>query len=275
MAQSYKESLEHYLEVCVSFLSASSSSSLLPSLSSVTQPMMDIFNAYTQSKLSAPRGWRVTPLHDHEILDLEEDDRVVYREELSSIGCIARAIAAHSLPLLSNLLEQCIGECMQLLTLIQQDPMSLSSNQSSLDNIYEDLHWLGLVSGYTLCDIVQGESVQIPADLMQHSISRHQKGQQASGGGESRLDFGQNVAALVLDGGGAGGVDGGVQLSSLDPVAALVLSVCQMCLLEKQFVSRGLLDLMSPQLCETTVWCLGRLTEPYLMFTDESYGQVR
>ena len=34
------------------------------------------------------------------------------------------------------------------------------------------------------------------------------------------------------------------------------------------------MDLLSPQLCETTVWCLSRITEPYIMFSDENYGQV-
>jgi hypothetical protein len=235
--------------------------------------MIEIFNAYTQSKLSAPWGWRSTPLHDNEILDLEEDDRVAHKEELSSIGCVARAIAAHSLPLLVSLLDQCIGECWRLLTLIQQDPMLLGANQSRLDDVYEDLHWLGLVAGYTLCDIVQGEAVLIPTDLMQNSISRHRNRQQS--GGENMLNFERNVASLVLGGGGDGGVAGGVELSSLDPVVALVLSVCRLCLLEKQFISRGLLDLLSPQLCETTVWCLGKLAEPYLLFKDESYKQVK
>lgn len=279
---SYRESLEHYLEVCVTFLTFwDSSTPSLPPKSFLIQPMIDIFNAYTQSKLSAPRGWRTTPPQDDEIIDLEEDDRTVFADELSSVGCIARVIASHSLPLLVTLLGQCMSECLQLLLLIQHNPLVLSSNQNQLESVYEDLHWLGLVAGHTLCDIAHGEVVQIPRELMQYSISCHESSQQQQQGSahmDSRKpDLERNIAALVLEGGDSqegGGAGGGVDLLSLDPVVALVMSVCRLCLLEKQFISCGLMDLLSPQLCETGVWCLSRITEPYVMFSDESYQQV-
>ena len=153
--------------------------------------------------------------------------------------------------------------------------MVLSSNQNQLDCVYEDLHWLGLVAGYTLCDVVRGgEVVHIPNQLMKYSISRHQD--MVERGELEGVDFDGNIAALVLDSDLACGGDRtkGVELSKLDPVVCLVLSVCRLCLLEKRFISQNLMDLLSPQLCETTVWCLAKITEPYIMFSDKNYQQV-
>ena len=121
--------------------------------------------------------------------------------------------------------------------------------------------------------------MQVPVELMRHSISCHeeaeriqQQQQQQQEPTTNRLDLEQNVAALFLDDGVWGG---GAGLSALDPVVSLVLGVCRMGSLEKQFVTRGLFDLLSPQLCETIVWCLSRIVEPYIMFSDLNYQQVR
>lgn len=246
-------------------------------------PMTNIFNAYIKSRLLAPKGWRTIRTEEEEIFDMQEDDRVVYADELSSIGCIARDVACHSLPLLVSLLEERTNQCLQLLLLIQQNPMVLVSNQNLLDGLYEDLHWLTLLAGYTLCDIVRGEAVLIPTKLMKHSINHHEKRRKEVRRSDVKetatmvmvesVDFDRNVAALVLGSDAAGDAQK-PELSELDPVVALVLSVCRLCLLEKKFISEGLIDLLSPQLCETTVWCLQRIAEPYVMFSDESYQQV-
>ncbi len=234
--------------------------------------MVDIFNSYIQSKLSPPRGWRTDSLPEDDIISIEEDDREIFANELSSIGSIARAIADHSLPLLVNLLEQCLNECVQLGLMIQRDSSILLSSQNHLDGLYEDLHWLGLISGYTLCDIARGEVVQIPTVLMKYSISRQQEQNQ---GGKGGIPLEGNISARFLEADSASGYGNqGLALSGLDPVVELVLSVCRLCVMEKEFVSLGLMDLLSPQLCETTVWCLSRVTEPYVMFTDENYQQV-
>lgn len=252
---------------------------------SFIQPMANIFDAYIKSKLSAPKGWRTAAPEEEEIVDIQEDDRVMFDDELSSVGCIARDIAYHSLPLLVSLLEERTNQCLQLLFLIQQNPMVLVSNQNLLDGLYEDLHWLTLVAGYTLCDIVRGESVLIPSKIMRHSIDCHlhekQMKQEQRTEGEvaamvtmmERVNFDRNVAALVLESGVAGDAQK-PELSELDPIVALVLSVCRLCLLEKKFISEGLIDLLSPQLCESIVWCLQRIAEPYVMFSDENYQQV-
>ena len=244
-------------------------------------PMTNIFDAYIKSKLLSPKGWRSVTTAEEEIFDIQEDDRVMYADELSSVGCIARAIACHSLPLLVSLLGERTNQCLQLLLLIQRNTMALG-NQSLLDGIYEDLHWLTLLAGFTLCDIVRGEAVLIPTKLMKHSIDYQSYELQRKDGRKSdredtaivaSVDFDRNIVALILDHDAAGDAQK-PELSELDPVVALVLSVCRLCLLEKKFIAEGLVDLLSPQLCESIVWCLQRIAEPYMMFVDENYQQV-
>ena len=269
----YQESLEHFLEVWVSFLQGTSSHFFQPDCGHTptvfVQPLTEVFNAYIQSKLSAPRGWRVVRDNDDEIIDTQEDDRVVYADELSSIGCIARATPDHTLPLLLGLLDQCTSESLQLCSLVKQGSQSLASHQTNLDSLHEDLHWLVLVTGYTLCDIAEGEDVLIPYELMQHSISKLET-KQAQRGTCPELGAGFVIAELITT--GLEEIDGG--LSDLDPVVGLIVAVCRLCVTEKFFVSNGLLDILSPQLCDTSVWCLSRITEPYLLFSEQNYDQV-
>ena len=249
-------------------------SASLPS-SLVTQPSIEVFNSFVQSKLSAPRGWRTMDgrQDDEEIVEIDEDDRVTFQDSLSSVGFIARTIACHSLPLLRSLLEQCISECLQFLSLLQLHPQALTSGQNNLDNLYEDLHWLTLIAGYTLCDIARGEEVLIPTQLMQCSIE--QWADRATTGPDVSRDA--TIAALVWKDVESLASQSGSELilEKMDPIASLVLSVFRLSSLEKLFVNHGLMDILSPQLCDTVAWCLSHIAEPYIMINEESYVQVR
>ena len=151
----YVESLDHYLEVFVSLLE--NPDTLPPDL--LRQPAVEVFNTYLKSKLITPRGWRGTQTDEGEIFELEEDDREVFSDQLRSVGCIARSIPQHSLPLLAQSIAQCTESCLQVLSMVQQSPESLYSQQNTLDSTYEDLHWLVLIAGFTLCDIAKGEEL--------------------------------------------------------------------------------------------------------------------
>ena len=254
----YQESLEHFLEVWVNLVQTAH---ML-----FSQPLTEIFTAYVQSKLCAPRGWRTDREDSDEILDTQEDDRVLYKDELSSIGCIARAIPDYSLSLLLRLLTQCTSEAVQVLSAVQQSPSTLASHQSHLHTLHEDLHWLVLITGYTLCDVAEGESVLIPTEIMEHSISlsNSQPGPELQQG----FNIG-SLVAMVTEGGGQG-----VELSGYDPVVGLVVAVCRLCAVERAYISQHLMEALSPQLCESCVWCLARISEPYLLFSDQNYRQV-
>jgi hypothetical protein len=240
----------------------------------LNQPLLEVFNAYIQSKISAPRGWRVAKdvYSEDEIVEIEEDDRVAYADELLGIGYISRTFADHTIPILINLLDQCTSECLQLLVMIKQDAQVLNSQQNNLDSLYEDLHWLTMITGYTLCQVEKGRVVQyIPSEIMQYTIAKHKAMKTQENGSSSLVAGGGNEAAAFLQGEG-GGI--AVDVTSMDPVVALILSVCRLCNLEKAFISNGLIDVLSPQLCETVVWCLAQLVTPYLMLDENCYQEV-
>lgn len=48
---------------------------------------------------------------------------------------------------------------------------SLPSEFSRVDNLYEDLHWLLLISGYFLADEANGETPLIPKEIISYSTS--------------------------------------------------------------------------------------------------------
>ena len=100
---------------------------------------------------------------------------------------------------------------------------------------------------------------------MKHSIQRHKEM-----GSESTV---QDVAGLVWKEGGADQVV--LNTPNLDPIVALFLSVCRLCMVEKLFINQGLIDVVSPQLSSTLVWCLGHVTKPYLHLSEDSYDQVK
>lgn len=263
----HQESLEHFLEVWVNLLEGDEG--IYPA-ELLSQALVGVFQTYVQSKLSAPRGWSRSVLcedEEEELIVEDSDDQSVFSDQLSSVGHIARVVAGTSVPLLTTLLEQCSAECLHLLAALRQEDRrsSLCSQQQQqrrLDSLYEDIHWLTLIAGYTLCDIVQGEDVRIPAQLMRHSIL-HQ--------GEAQLDF--NISALLWQQDGVAECPPFSELK-LDPIVALVVGICRLCVLERLFITNGLQDLLSPQVCKTTSWCLSRITEPYLMLSEENYEQV-
>ena len=148
----YMESLDHYLEVFVNLLMEPEA--LPPSL--LPQPSVQVFNSYLKSKLVSPHGWRSPQREDGEIFELEEDDREAFSDQLRSVGCIARYVPHHSLPLLVGSIHQCVESCQERLEAIRRDPGSLYSKGNNLDSTYEDLHWLVLISTFTLCDITKG-----------------------------------------------------------------------------------------------------------------------
>lgn len=254
----YVESLDHYLEVFVTLLSEQD---IFPE-DLLLQPSVEVFNTYIKSKLISPRGWKNTDREEGEIFELEADDREAFSDQLRSLGCVARTIPHHSLPILIELIRQCTDSCLEVLSMIRRNPESLFSQQNNLDNTYEDLHWVVLITGFTLCDIVEGEDILIPAPLMKYSVQEQEK---------FRTPL-QDVASLIWRE-GVDQVD--LKAAPIDPIAALFLSICRLCMVEKVFIDQGLFDVVSPQLSSTVMWCLSQVTHPYLHLHEDSYNQVK
>ena len=252
----YEESLDHLLEVWVRFVD--DTEAFPPHL--ITQPCLDVFTAYVQSKLTSPLGWRsIQTADDTEVIvEIEDDDRTFYADQLSCVGTLGRFITAHTLPLLLNTLSQRISDYLQLYKLLQENKEALYSRQKELDLLHEDLHWLILISGYTLCNVAEGEDNFVPLHIMEYTITE-----------QDQICKEVDFRSLVLSCANPGSVGGGVSV-----VVGVVAVICQWCVVEKVMVEAGFAELLSLQVCESAVWFLSCIAQSYLMLDDQLYKQV-
>lgn len=211
---------------------------------------------YVQSKLTAPLGLKQSLTADEVYINFDVDDRVAYANELSYIGNISRICLSHTMPLLITSVHQCLTECSQLLHIFMKDSSLLLQYLHKLEHLYDDLHWLFLVSTYILTDVVQDEIPSIPQEVMAYSISIQES-----------YSTVYEVQDIVLN-------SYNDTALKIDPFVALVLSLYRWCVLEKGFIDAGLKDLVSPQLCETVIWSLETVLCPYLMMKEVNYPQV-
>ena len=141
------------------------------------QACCDIFQSYLGFKLAPPTGWRSCSSEDDDVLcDIQEDDRIVFSEQLSSIGYIARSVPSYSLPLLLTLVEECLTKFAAQYSELVSQQTAAHTESPRLLSLYEDIHWLFLITSYLLNDILQGEFVSIPNKLMEYMIMLESQG---------------------------------------------------------------------------------------------------
>lgn len=114
----------------------------------VKQTSQQIFNVYLKCHLSPPEGTRGQgkDLEAEEVDESDEIDRVKFKSQLETIGAFAQLIPEYSLPLLARLLEDRTKILSNHIDkLFHQGPTI--SDSSALVYLFEDLHWLLLISG--------------------------------------------------------------------------------------------------------------------------------
>lgn len=135
---------------------------------------IEILNTFIKCHLGAPEGIRGEGANEEAeevIEETEEDDKTKFRDQLSSIGAFSRSVASHSLVLLARLLEDRITRFSTQLQRMHGQSLS-QSDQHQLGSLFEDLHWLLLISGHTLTLDSDGETAVIPQEILQHSIAQ-------------------------------------------------------------------------------------------------------
>jgi hypothetical protein len=135
---------------------------------------IEILNTYIKCHLGSPDGIRGDGANEEteeDIDETEEDDKTKFRDQLSSIGAFSRSVASHSLVLLARLLEDRITRFSTQLQRMHGQSLS-QSDQHQLGSLFEDLHWLLLISGHTLTLDSDGETAIIPQEILQHSIAQ-------------------------------------------------------------------------------------------------------
>uniref|UniRef100_A0A8C2ZUG6 Exportin-4 n=1 Tax=Cyclopterus lumpus TaxID=8103 RepID=A0A8C2ZUG6_CYCLU len=234
------------------------------------QPAVQVFNSYIQCHLAAPDGTRnlaVNGLSSHEeeeINELQEDDRELFSDQLSSIGMLGRVAADHCIPLLTSLLEDRVSRLHGQLQRTQQHLMASSDpgsmDRKVLDDLYEDIHWLLLVSGYVLADDCQGETPLIPSEVMEFSIKH-----------ATEVDINTTLQILGSPGEKASSIPG---CNRTDSVIRLLSAVLRTSEVESRATNASLTELLSPQMGKDIMWFLRRWTKTYLLVDEKLYEQI-
>ncbi|KAM8857681.1 exportin-4 isoform 1-T1 [Synchiropus picturatus] len=234
------------------------------------QPAIQVFNSYIQCHLAAPEGTRnlsvngITSHDEEEINEIQEDDRELFSDQLSSIGMLGRVAADHCIPLLTSLLEERVTRLHGQLQSTQQQLMTTSDLKSEdrkvLDELYEDIHWLILVSGYLLADDAQGETPKIPSEVMAFSIKQ-----------STEVDINTTLQILGSPGEKASSIPGS---NRTDSVVRLLSAVLRTSEVESRATRASLTELLSPQMGKDIVWFLRRWAKTYLLVDEKLYQQI-
>ncbi|KAH0517800.1 Exportin-4 [Microtus ochrogaster] len=235
-----------------------------------TQHAVQVFNSYIQCHLAAPDGTRnltangVASREEEEISELQEDDRDQFSDQLASVGMLGRIAAEHCMPLLTSLLEERVTRLHGQLQRHQQQllasPGSSTIDHKMLDDLYEDIHWLILVTGYLLADDTQGETPLIPPEIMEYSIKH-----------SSEVDINTTLQILGSPGEKASSIPG---YSRTDSVIRLLSAVLRVSEVESRAIRADLTHLLSPQMGKDIVWFLKRWAKTYLLVDEKLYDQI-
>lgn len=162
------EGFENMLEAWTSIIPEYSESANEILVQSSTQ----IFNAYLKCHLAPPDGCRGN--NEEEVDDMEDNDRIKFKDQLQTIGMFGRIILSHSLPVLCTFLENRTYLLRSNLYKMQQRAMTIAES-NYLDNLFEDIHWITLISGHILCMDCDGETPLIPSEIIQYSTEMSAK----------------------------------------------------------------------------------------------------
>ncbi|NXC57736.1 XPO4 protein, partial [Aleadryas rufinucha] len=235
-----------------------------------TQHAVQVFNSYIQCHLAAPDGTRnltangVASREEEEISELQEDDRDQFCDQLASVGMLGRIAAEHCIPLLTSLLEDRVTRLHGQLQRHQQQllasPASGSIDNKVLDDLYEDIHWLILVTGYLLANDTQGETPLIPPEVMEYSIKH-----------SAEVDINTTLQILGSPGEKASSIPG---YNRTDSVIRLLSAILRVSEVESRAIRANLTHLLSPQMGKDIVWFLKRWAKTYLLVDEKLYDQI-
>lgn len=229
----------------------------------VKQCSVQIFNTYLQCHLAPPHGTRINvDTEGEEIDETEDSDRTKFKDQLQTIGVFGRHILDHSLVLLARLLEERTQQLNAQLHQMQSQAMTVAESHI-LDNVFEDIHWIVLITGHVLCMDSEGETPLIPAELMTYSIQQLNAGQSVN---EVTLKYLASIQQCS--------VDSDLNLEQCDRVVRLTAAVLKICAVETVAAEAKLGHFMSPEVGCTLMWFLHRWSLSYLLPNETYYAEV-
>lgn len=213
------------------------------------QSCLKIIMTYLKVHLSPPYGMR-KPDEDEDIeLDLVENDRDVYSDELSNIGQLSRLCLNEVFPIISQLIEERVG---MLTKCFGSEMGNGHQDTKQLDNLFEDIHWLVLMSSYILTSDNTGESSQIPLEIVDYSnlfLTSH----------------GQCVSSSVAYFTSLGKSD----VNNVDLTIVLITTLFKVIEVEMEFLKNKKNDCFSPEVSSSLLWFLKRFTKNYLKSSND------
>ncbi|KAI6656371.1 hypothetical protein LOD99_1170 [Oopsacas minuta] len=207
----------------------------------------ELFGAFLKFRLTILSGGS-RPAQDStepkEIDELEEDDRDIFIEHLSSIATIARTICSNALPMACELLEKCGDQILNFVGQGDKVPVSL----------FEDFHWLILLIGHICVDIAEGEEVQIPSEIRKYSFSV-----------QSSVHSATNWPQLIeLQ-------SSNTDQTEFDPIIRIVVIMCKWAKVETLLIKSGQMLKLSPQVASDIMWFFLHWSQPYLFYNVSDY----
>ncbi|KFB50065.1 exportin [Anopheles sinensis] len=251
----YIDALSNMFTIWLSFVEDRKNFPIEPMLPYITQ----MFEKYVQCHLSPPQGIRGAGGRDgeggeNEITDIEESDRDRFTEQLKMVGFLGRQILLHALGLLAKLLEDRTRKLGTHLHMLHASKSLSISDGINLENLFEDIHWLLLISGHVMALASDGETPLVPEAII--SICKRQV--------ESGVTDVSNSLKLLAS------PNQDIQEipnaeSNVDPVIRLMAAGFRLCELEKSAIEVRMYQFLSPQLSATLMWYLRHWCSSYVM----------
>ena len=215
----------------------------------------EIFETYMRCHISRPEGLRKIEADEDEIAEYEEEDSVVYFDQLNAIGSIGRVDLQNSLNWLSQMLTLRIDQMQVLMErMATQGKASVSASEWTAVN--EDIHWLIMISTWTLSQSSWfSDRDLIPDEVMRLSIN-------------FAADINQTIHALQSCDVGTEG-----KKNNIDPVVKLIVIIFKLCRME-QYVIENNMQLFSPQVSTTIASFVARFMTGFLMPNENDYKEI-
>ena len=189
---------------------------------------------------------------DDEIQEYEEEDSVQYADQLNSIGTLGRVDLKYAVRILSHMLQlriNTLNNCLHLMSTSGRDAVAAKDWAA----VNDDIHWLVMITTWTLTQNNYGERDLIPSEVMKLSIT-------------SNPDIGKSMEALKV-------IEPGTEDANIDPVVRLIVILLKLCKIE-QYVMENNLQLFSPQVSSTLSSFVARFMSGYLLPNEPDYNEM-
>ena len=216
-------------------------------LPKVQELCFELFSFYAQCHIGEPEGLR-KECDETEIEETEENDRTLFADQLNAIATVGRNCLDKTVPLVTSLMDHSVAQLFHCLT--------VDKNHSGIDKIFEDLHWVVLITSHLLADETLGETPTVPYEVLDLSLrAQDSVTQDASLLHNMFIDYATVVKTENI---------------VIDPIVQIIASVFNYINLENRFLHADMPSMLSPELSSDCLVFLSRLCESYILYRNDA-----